>query len=357
MRCLLLAMVAAVPAGCVSFSPSGTQSAIVRDVDTGEGLPDVFVVGVFGYEVNDLHSWKFRCSGIELARTNAAGEYEFSRPSAPHRVIAYKADYWMKYLSSVGAAPLPFAMTRRDPYPQAAAAGTNDARQAGDSQFARRFDAGRHAQASCPDFGPAEWKALRPLHAAMARDAIRSASTDGEKIVALELCRQAANEGDYGGRIDRIGDRYSFTGIEADRLKDTVPECLAPDLMAARMNADPGKGLVRTPIPVDSPRFLERAIIRDPQAYQKALDERSMTFTTIMPPGHGTPGPEDLIRCVGPAPVDGESTRRKMAGLMKAAGVPYRFEGNGASVCVRRADERIAREAAVETNAQLRDEY
>ncbi len=357
MRRLLLAMIAALSASCVSFSPSGTQSAIVKDLDTGEGLPDVFVVGVFGYQVNDLHSWKFRCSGIELARTNAAGEYEFSRPSAPHHVIAYKADYWMKYLSSVGAATLPFGMTRRDPYPEASAAGTNDTRQAGDSAFARRFDAGRQAQAYCADFGPAEWKALRPLHAAMARDAIRRASTDGEKIVALELCRRAANEGDDGGRVYRIGDRYSFTGIESDRLKDSVPECLAPALMAARMNASPGKGLVRTLIPVDSPRFLDRAIIRDPQAYQKALDERSAVFSTLMQPVHGTPSPEDLIRCVGPAPVNEEAARRKMADLMKAAGVPYRFAGKGASVCVRPADERIALEAAVETNAQLRDEY
>ncbi len=357
MRCLLLATIAAVQAGCVSFSPSGPQSAIVKDLDTGEGLPDVFVVGVFGYQVNDLHSWKFRCSGIELARTNAAGEYELSRPSAAHHLIAYKADYWMKYLSGVGAAPLPFGMTRRDPYPQAAAARTNEARQAGDDAFARKFDAGRQAQAYCADFGPAEWKALRPLHAAMARDAIRRASTDGERIVALELCRRAANEGDDGGRVYRIGDRYSFTGLEADRLKGLVPECLLPALMAARMNANPGKGLIRTPVPLDSPRFLDRAIIRDPQAYQEALDRRNRFSSARLQPVDRTTGPEDLVDCVGPGLENDEAARRKMTDLMKTAGVPHRFPGKGASVCVRPADKRIAWEAAVETNAMLRDEY
>ncbi|HSN39571.1 MAG TPA: hypothetical protein VLT92_05195, partial [Burkholderiales bacterium] len=192
--------------GCALAPSVGSPAGEVRDLDTGALLPDVILVGSFGYVVNNLHSgWIFRCVGVELVTSNAQGEFSFTR-GAPSQVFAYREGYWHELRGAPGGVPV--RMTKTDPLADLDPKLREEIEGQQGSALARRLDTSRQILLECHVRDRSFWRELRPLHVAMAREAMRAASED-DRALAWQFCRRAAGEADKG------------------RLERPDPECLA----------------------------------------------------------------------------------------------------------------------------------
>lgn len=327
--------------GCSSSAgpPRGHYSAVVTDYYTDEPLPGAMVVGVFGYEAFGLHESSFICTGIDVRATEAAGHVAFPRDELPAEVFVYKQGYWV---TGWGGADMQYLIGKLS---ERAPPSFRTARN--DSPEARRGrqELGRAIKFACQTW-KSEWPALKPLRAALARETIQSATDDEQRSIAVDLCRDLAAEGDEGGRVPGMGNRFVFTGLEATRLRSSVPECLNRELLLLKMRRSL-EG-VPTANAISPEELLGRAIVDDPTAYvQRVRAQRSVSTSckgSITPliiqlPGHDTAQPppvqkqEPLDCCVS----TGAPQRfGKLVDKVRAKGLQFEVHDN--SVCVRRND-------------------
>jgi hypothetical protein len=284
---LVLAMVVlgSILQACVSLSQPAPVQSELRDLDSGSPLSGVIVVGVFGYELNDLHHAVFQCSGVEAVVTDASGRFSFATSDRPWDVYAYKEGYWQRYPNPVGRT---FGMTRKDPILRLDPARQREAEAdpRWRTPLLRRLDTSRQIFLKCSaDRNKSVWRELRPLHIAMAREALAFGQTEEETALAIDLCRRVANEGDDGGRVAGMGGKFVYTGLEARRLEAVVPECLSADLLLRGMRrAMQGTARSRA---LTRGALLERAIVERPADYAKRIvSDRGTTIGCGLPGAH-----------------------------------------------------------------------
>lgn len=346
MRLMAAAIAAiALPAAAIDFSwLTGPQSGKVLDREAKTPVAGAVVAGVFGESRSGWAGWSFHCQAIEAVTTDSKGEYRFSRRQRPYLIFAFKEGYWYVGTAAEERYPTNLILSFVAPPPY------DPPIRGFETPLKRRLDIGRLLSNQCSN-GPEAWKGGQPFYAALARDGAKSAATQSERLFAMGLCRDAANDGDDGGRVPGMNPRAAFTGLEATRLRKRAPECLAPALLAAKVNEGAGPNTPRMPIDEDDPRFLSVAIAEDPAASARRMSELNVITTGCRT---GT-DPEALDCCVGPASAGGQEAAKLMLGFVKEAGIPHALVPSGRGVCVRKRDEPTALDAAGKANAYLRN--
>jgi hypothetical protein len=336
------------PAAAFDFSwLTGPWSGKVIDFESQTPVADALVAGVFGEWKSGLAGHHFFCQSIEVLKTNDKGEYRFTPRQQPHSVFAFKEGYWFKHTASFSRSPLPFALTRNDPHPRASGSPPPAFYE---TPLYRRLDLGRQLGLAC-ESSKVLWRDARLFLAAIARDGATSAQTPEERLYALSLCRNAVHDGDDGGRMPAMNPRAAFTGLEAQRLRERAPECLAPALLATKVNEGAAPNTWRTPIDLDDPRFLSTAIVDDPAASAKRMEALNVTSSGC----RHDPDPEAFVCCVYPAPTGGTEAGKVMRDALKETGIPHIADKSGRGACVRKKDESKASDAASKANAYIRN--
>jgi hypothetical protein len=346
---LLLALLAACSPEMSTTPTRGHYSAVVTDFDSSKPLQGAMVIGIFGYEAANLEHSTFICTGLEVGVTDAAGHVAFARNELPVQSFVYKEGYAVTGSAGIEAR---YLIGKKDELPPTSFRTLRD-----DSPAARRFrlELGKYIERACPTWktqssGPIwkiEWSMLKPLREALAREAIQSTTSDEERLGVVKLCQDLAAEGDDGGRVPDMGDRFVFTGLEATRLRSSLPECLDRELLLLSMRRPLENVAWAKSVPPEE--LLERAIVDDPNAYVRYAHRTIMQSCTggVFAPGHDD---SDRLACCVYMGGDLFLQQRSadLVDRVKKKGLQFEVKKNG--VCVRHADVEAVQHLALEVN-------